>query len=351
MSPVTTKEIIDDLLLLVAQSENLHPDAQGKIRVLLSGLRRELMLMRQRCLRPPGAYKVAVVGLGNVGKSTLLNALLGMKIAPVSNAPCTANIVEFNYGPDFRLMAEAQGRLMPQHWTFPQPASLHEQLSKMVAHDGGTEREWNRLEVTLPADILSGGLILADTPGFGVAGEVGQHDNEVIAGFLKNDVAQIFWVVMADQGIGRQELAFYHQYLVDRCDDLVVTNAEDWEPEDRKRWEQRFAPQLRSAVQIHFVKGKQARLARERQDIEGWEESGAADVCRRIGLLKHADGRLDGVNRNLALLGEILCRNLQGTGIPGRVFCPLANARLLRKYADEPAMLSWMRALSKSGNN
>ena len=346
----TTREITEDLLLLLARSESLHlsPHQQaGKVHELLASLGRELFLLHQRCLRSSADYKVAVVGLGNVGKSTLLNAVLGMKIAPVSNAPCTANIVEFHHGEEFRLMAEARERLMPQHWTFPQSGSLHDQLCQMVAHNEGAEREWTRIEVTLPAEILSGGLILADTPGFGAAGEEGRQDNEIIAHFLKNDVAQVFWVVMADQGIGKQELGFYQQYLMDRCDDLIVTNAENWSPEDRKRWKLRFEPKLRQSLQMHFVEGKNARLAQEQHDVAGWETSGAADVCERIRNLKHADGRIEGVASNLAILGEIVSRRVREMASRNPVFCPLESARLRGKYVGDATMRHWLQALSE----
>jgi len=346
---LTTQEITEDLLLLVARSEGLYPSSNkkaGKVQELLASLGRELLLLHQRCLRSSADYKVAVVGLGNVGKSNLLNALFGMKIAPVSNAPCTANIVEFHHGDEFRLMAEARERLLPRHWTFPQSGGLHDQLCQMVSHNEGGDRGWTRIEVTLPAEILSDGLILADTPGFGAAGDEGLQDNETIAHFLKNDVAQVFWVVMADQGIGRQELGFYQQYLVDRCDDLIVTNAEDWQHEDRTRWKQRFAPKLRRSLQIHFVEGKNARLAWERQDAAGWEASGAADVCERIKNLKHFDGRIEGVASNLDILGEIVSRRIREMNSRAPVFCPVESARLRGKYAGDAAMRHWLPALA-----
>lgn len=354
MSVFTTREITEDLLLLTARSESLHFGSRKeaeKIHVLLASLERELFLLHQRCLRSSTAYKVAVVGLGNVGKSTLLNAVLGMKIAPVSNAPCTANIVEFHYGEEFRLVAEACERLMPQYWNFPQSDSLHDQLCKMVAHNEGAEHEWSRIEVTLPAEILSGGLILADTPGFGAAGEEGQQDNEVIAHFLKNDVAQVFWVVMADQGIGRQELDFYQQFLMERCDDLIVTNAEDWSQDDRKRWKQRFGTKLRQSLRIHFVEGKKAKVAREQHDIAGWEASGAAEICERIRNLKHSDGRVEGVASNLDILGEIVSQRVREIAAHAHVFCPVESARLRAKYVGEATMQHWLQALSFLNNS
>ena len=243
-------------------------------------------------------------------------------------------------------MAEARERLMPRRWTFPQAGSLHDQLCQMVSRKEGGDRGWTRIEVTVPAEILSGGLILADTPGFGAAGDEGLQDNEIIAHFLKNDVAQVFWVVMADQGIGKQELGFYQQYLMDRCDDLIVTNAEDWQPEDRKRWKQRFAPKMRQSLQIHFVEGKKARLAQERQDDAGWVASGAADVCERIKNLKHSDGRIEGVASNLGILGEIVSRRIREINSRARFFCPVESARLRGKYAGDAAMRHWLPALA-----
>jgi GTP-binding protein EngB required for normal cell division len=347
MSKPTTEEIIQEFLFLVEESKRLHSDAEdaAEIAGFFATLQSDLNKMRTRCIRSSRDYKVAVVGLGNVGKSTLINAILGERIAPVSNAPCTASIVEFRYGAELQLKTEAPGSLIPEIHAFSDVAALHKKLCSMVAHeDNAATDQWERIEVSLPADILSGGLILADTPGFGAAGEEGLGDTEIIENFLKKDAAQIFWIVMADQGIGKKEHDFYNKYLTERCDDLVATNAENWDEEDRKRWKKRYAPKLHSSVKIHFAKGKQAKTSRG--DPVAFQDSGVADLCERIKALKKTEGRLEGVMSTLRLLGEIVSSKTKEKFPEKNFFDPLVSARLSEKIAPFPELTSWGQLLS-----
>jgi GTP-binding protein EngB required for normal cell division len=339
------QEIVEDLLFWTSQSRALNQSGEQKTESfsLLDTLERDLRRLHQRCLRSSEAYKIAVVGLGNVGKSTLLNALLGEKIAPVSNSPCTATVVEFTHGDGYRLLAESTQTLIPICKEFPHASGLHEQLNKMVAHgDDDPGRQYRRLEITAPSSILSGGLILTDTPGFGAAGDEGRKDDDTIMDFLTKDVAQIFWVVMADQGIGRKEHAFYEKYLHERCDDLIVTNAEDWDPHDRDRWIKRFGPTLHQSVRIHFVEGKSAKLAAHQGDMEAWEASGAAAIAERIRALKLSQARIESVHESLALMGKLI-----GTRRSREILCAVQSAKLAKKYANEESLSSWLNLLNQ----
>lgn len=348
-SPVfAAKEIVEDLLFWTSQSRMLNHFSQQRVESvsLLDTLERDLRRLHQRCLRSSEAYKIAVVGLGNVGKSTLLNALLGEKIAPVSNSPCTATVVEFTHGDGYRLLAESTETLIPIYKEFSQASGLHEQLNKMVAHGDDPSLQYRRMDITVPSPILSGGLILTDTPGFGAAGDEGREDDDAIMDFLTKDVAQIFWVVMADQGIGRKEHAFYEKYLHERCDDLIVTNAEDWDPHDRDRWIKRFSPALHQSVRIHFVEGKSAKLAVHQGDMEAWEASGAAAIAERIRALKLSEGRIECVHDSLALMGRIIA-----TRKTREIFCAVQSARLAKKYAHEKSFASWLNLFNQVRNS
>src|SRR5580700_8495979 len=69
------------------------------------GLRPELEGLERR-LREP--VRVAVVGKVNSGKSTMVNALLGQRIAPTDVSECTRLVTWFRYGHPQRLVVERQ---------------------------------------------------------------------------------------------------------------------------------------------------------------------------------------------------------------------------------------------------
>ena len=335
----STQTIIEDWLLLIAESKRLHRRG-GPVHELLASLETEFGMLRQRCLRSGTGYKIAVVGLGNVGKSTMINALLGAEVAPVSNGPCTASVVEFKHGP-LRIDASLPERLLPETWRFAKIPQLHEKLCELVAHDGSSGRRWTRVVVSLPAEILSDGLILCDTPGFGAASQMGEEDDQVVAGFLRQDAAQVFWVVMADRFLA-DEVQFYQQVLVDRCDDLVVTNAEDFDERDRERWLHRYVPQFKRRPSIYFVAGREALPARANGDIAAWEASGMAVVEERIRGLSRAAGRVETVLQALGPLAEAMLEHAARLALSrSHLFSRSAAAQLASRYRDAAWIQPW----------
>jgi len=341
-----TQEIIGDLLLLTAESAPLHPK-ESAAHSLFNDLESELKVLRQRCLRSAHGYKIAVVGLGNVGKSTLINNLLAAKVAPVRNGPCTASIVEFKHDCLFRIEATQPGRLLPEFWNFNHAEELHDKLCELVDHASAGSKACSRLVVSLPAEILADGLILADTPGFGAAGDDGRQDDQTVKNFLRHDVAQVFWVVMADQGILSAERRVYEQLLASRCDDLVVTNSEDWNEHERQRWQRHFSPLFHRMPVIHFVAGKEAGKAKERGDIPAWEAAGMAAICERIKALSRWVDRVDAVTQALEPLGTAVTLRVAELGsLRSPLFRRTNGAYLSKKYGEENWFSPWRNLLA-----
>src|SRR5436189_273593 len=92
--------VVDELSMLVQETADYHHD-EG-IRIVMDEALRVLIKTRCKLRRSAHHHVVAVVGLSNVGKSTLLNALLGSDLAPHRNRPCTAAPIEFSYGSTYR---------------------------------------------------------------------------------------------------------------------------------------------------------------------------------------------------------------------------------------------------------
>lgn len=267
MPAVDLLPVIDQLLLLVSDSERFHGASVGRspgqdnilnilaeFRLLVNGIRNRVVTASQR-------YVVAFVGAGNVGKSTLLNQLLGAELAPRRNGPCTACPVEFSYGDQHTVEVEYFQSLRKPTYKCSHADDVHSCLAQLADSDGAQSSESiRRISVAVPLDLLrSNSLVIADTPGFGAAqtnGAEGSHQ-EALKRYLERDVSQVLWVVLAEQGITRTEADFHRYVFGSICHDVLVTGSEDYDESDKSRFRKRFGP-LFDAIPpaFHFVSGK-----------------------------------------------------------------------------------------------
>jgi septin family protein len=112
-------------------------------------------------------FRLAVAGQFSRGKSTLMNALLGVAYLPMGALPMTSVVTTVRYGSRTRAMIRRHGSPLAVE------VSLAE-VARFVAQ-AGTERselQVTSVEVEVPAEILRLGFEFADTPGIGSAIEV-----------------------------------------------------------------------------------------------------------------------------------------------------------------------------------
>lgn len=249
-------QLADHLLLLLHETAVFH---EGTVE-LGSTLRRAWRLAAITRCRLDAAGKphvLAVVGLGNVGKSTLVNALFEMELAPRRNGPCTAVPVEFRAASGWGLEVHYREEFSPRRVACKSLAEMHQCLND-VANDAknANTRSIARIAVTLEHPLLRSDFVIADTPGFGAAqpGEAAGSHEKALLEYLNTHASQVFWVALADQGIGQREYAFYEQNLSAICDDVVVTGCEDWSESDSTRFTRRFSRVFgRRVPTFHFV--------------------------------------------------------------------------------------------------
>lgn len=299
---------VEELYLLLAESAEFQSHAE--VRRMLGIAARTLQSVRIRLQRSRKRYVVAIVGLTNVGKSTLLSALLGSDLAPRRNGPCTSAPIEFLYGPALKVTTYYRDRLERSVTKPTSPQELHATLSGLAAEGhaqpGSTIQ---RVAIELPLPLLAGELVIADTPGFGAAqlgDSAGAHELAVKE-YLQSEVSQVFWVVLADQGIGQREISFHNEWFSQICDDLLITGSEDWSAEDRVRYRRRFSSRFSErAPRFHFVSGLQGLKARQAQDVEQLEAAGIPLLEQRIRDLSSLQGRRIELQHRLAQLAEDL---------------------------------------------
>jgi len=298
------RRVIADFLRLIEATEGFHQNAEIKDtlkqgRVILFNLHRRLSKRR---------YVLAFVGLSNVGKSTLLNALLGGDLAPRRNGPFTSAPIEFHYGEALRVVAYHRQSIQRPTWECPSPDHVHRVLRELAAGQGAVAPQGiSRVEVSGPIPLLAHGLIIADTPGFG-AGQIGEaagsHEN-TLKEYLAKEISQVFWIIRAEQGITAREMKFHDEWISGVCDDILVTGCEDWSNQDRQRFSRRFSETFKNrlAPTFHFVSGLQGLQARTANDPDGLEQAGITSLENRV---KTPEDRVVAMEMTLRKLAEDL---------------------------------------------
>lgn len=120
-----------------------------------------LAALRDRLDQP---LRVAVAGRVKAGKSTLLNALVGERLAPTDAGECTRIVTWYEDGPSYQVRAHV-GRAQPRQLRFTRDDG---QLD--IDLGGLRAEEVDELVVTWPAQALRS-VTLVDTPGIGSLSE------------------------------------------------------------------------------------------------------------------------------------------------------------------------------------
>ena len=150
--------------------------------------------------------RVVVVGPFNQGKSTLVNTMVGAQICPVDDLAMTAipTIIEYGSQPSASLTFDVPG----ENRTTRIPIDINNLRKHVMDHAASTgSLDGGKIEVTLPAEPLRGGLVLVDTPGVGSA--VARHAVTTLALLPSADAL----VVLSDasQELTEPELSFLRQ--------------------------------------------------------------------------------------------------------------------------------------------
>ena len=150
--------------------------------------------------------RVVVVGPFNQGKSTLVNTVVGAPICPVDDIAMTAipTIIEYGPEPSASLTFDVPG----ENRSTRIPIDINDLRKHVMDHAANTgSLDGGKVEVTLPAEPLRGGLVMVDTPGVGSA--VARHAVTTLALLPSADAL----VVLSDasQELTEPELSFLRQ--------------------------------------------------------------------------------------------------------------------------------------------
>jgi len=138
-------------------------------------------------------FNVSVLGEFKRGKSTLIDAMLGLELLPTGVLPLTAVATEVAYGPPGATVVHLDGST--------EEIELYDLADYVTeVHNPGNQRQVARVEARAPAEILRPGLVLVDTPGIG---SVFRHDEAATRALLEADGAIL--VLSADAPLSEEE--------------------------------------------------------------------------------------------------------------------------------------------------
>ena len=122
-----------------------------------------------RVRRP--ATIVCVVGEFKQGKSSLVNGMVGQPACPVDDDLATSALTLVRYGDPLVEVRRLDAGGQPPGATVTDQIEP-DQLVEWVTEAGnpGNERGVERVDISVPSELLSQGLVLVDTPGMGSIG-------------------------------------------------------------------------------------------------------------------------------------------------------------------------------------
>lgn len=109
-------------------------------------------------------FTVVLAGRFSQGKSSLMNALLGVDRLPTGVVPLTSVITYVRYGTKERVLIDYQGRGLRGETSLAQVADYITERG-----NPGNVKQIRSVEIQLPSELLRRGFFLVDTPGLGSA--------------------------------------------------------------------------------------------------------------------------------------------------------------------------------------
>lgn len=268
------------------QAKNPHPDTQDIIKILRQagtgylGFAKELEELAQRVSH--GVFHLAVLGQFKRGKSTLINALLGKQLLPVSILPLTAipTFIRFGVQPKVEIRYLDPKKSVDE-FRAETAEALSEILDKYVTekHNPQNQLGVSSVDVFTQAKILENGTVLIDTPG---VGSTFTHNTRTTMDALPRVDAAMF-VVSVDPPITQAELDFLTQvrsgiptlfFLMNKID----TFSKQEQVLARNFLQEVLLERMNLKTGVFSISAKQGLTARQQNDRILWESSGMKAV-------------------------------------------------------------------------
>lgn len=224
-------------------------------------------------------FNLAVIGQFSRGKSTLMNALLGMDRLPTGIVPVTSVITSVSYGTRERVLLHFPNSNLRSEVPL-------EELARYVTEQGnpGNKMKIEVADVQLPAELLQRGFHFVDTPGLGSAILA---NTETTREFFPQCDAVIFVMTFespfsAEELVSFEDVAWYVRkvFLIVNKMDLVSFDQRD--EVIRFVHQQVARTQVGSDVEIFPVSAQEALLSKLANDEQRLYQTGLPEVERAL---------------------------------------------------------------------
>ena len=241
--------------------------------------------------------QLAVLGQFKRGKSSFINALLGAPVLPTGVVPLTAVATFIAWRASPLVTVHFRGDAPKREFPCESAEQIRDALFHFVAEEANPKNKLQveRVELLYPADILSGGTTMIDTPGFG---STLQH-NTLAALQVLPDCDAAFFVVSADPPITEAELDYLRRVKVKVPRVFFVLNKADYLHADDRRTAVDFLQRVLTDeaiadgdARIFLISARNALAAKRAGDKKAFESSGLAVLRDHIlGLLGQEKAR------------------------------------------------------------
>jgi GTPase Era involved in 16S rRNA processing len=236
----------------------------------------QILELKTRLAR--GKLHLAVLGQFNRGKSTFLNALIGMNVLPTSVLPITSvpTIISYDDHVSCRVRFLDQ---KPDLVVRRSLEAIQDVLKKYVAEENNPNNQLcvKEVEVTCPSPLLGNGTVLLDTPGFG---STHLHNTRAALTVLTECDAAIF-LLSADPPLTQTELEFLKQVNIYVPRIFFVVNKIDLLTKNELLTIDRFIKnvlvmQLKypADLELFHICARKGELAAGNAENENWISSG-----------------------------------------------------------------------------
>ena len=250
-------------------------------------------------------FNLVVAGRFSRGKSSLMNAVMGMDRLPTGVVPVTSVITSVSYGSRAQVIVRFRGHRLGIRVPFE---SLPEYVSEGL--NPGNVRNVVQADIRLPSEILRRGFHFIDTPGLG---SVNLANTRTAEAFLPE--ADAFIVVTSHESpLSGDELEVCRMAESKARPAFVVINKQDLVPDEQRRQtilyvRQQLDQRLGSRSAVFSVSAKEGMSAKLGGEAQALESSGIPQLEAAIGDVLLADkeqGVLRGTrDRTLELLDEL----------------------------------------------